>query len=302
MEITNRFKIQDKLGGATKRKFGDTFIGQDLATKKKVVIKVINKNDASIIVQQRLENEATFNFKYEGLPSHLEIVETGEQLLLIRDFIEGVTLDAYWSGLKRKHRKNFLINFLNQLIAILRHLESKGIVHCDLKPGNILITNEDELQVSLIDFGLAIRTNEIEKRKMIFPLGFAAPELLLNHLDVVGPKTDQFALGVTIWRLFSGKIPLTHPNPSILTNLQLTHPLPDHFDLPKGLHKILEKMCSKHQFSVPPNQLDRTAVSEKLNLGMNQRYDNIDDALSDIKKILSKRSFLPNNIFSVSKV
>jgi serine/threonine protein kinase len=129
-------------------------------------------------------------------------------------------------------------------------------------------------------------------------LGFAAPELLLNRLSIVNQSTDIYALGILIWRLYTGELPLTHPNPSIFTNLQLTHPLPNDSSIPKRLFPILEKMTVKHQFQLPPNKMGRNEVDELLSKAMLQRYTNLTEVLNDIQEMISKRSFLPKKIFS----
>ena len=178
------------------------------------------------------------------------------------------------------------------MTPIFEELQSEHIVHCDIKPSNILISaKKDDFDVYLIDFGLAIKRNLIDDRKILFPLGYASPELLLNHLDIVDHRSDLFALGILIWRLIVDELPLRHPNPSIYTNLQLTYPLPDHIELPKGLYPILQKMTCKYQFQLPPNKLSREEIRTSLLTGISQRYKNIKEVSIALNQLKERKSF-----------
>lgn len=249
------------------------------------------ENDPSIA--DRLRAEASFSFDFEGLPRTIAFEESASTLFLVRNYVDGIPLDAYWNTLKRKHQIPFLKEFLEKLSPLFQHLEAHDIVHCDIKPSNFLIeTASDSFRVHLLDFGLSLRRSEVEKnraRKLLFPLGYAAPELLLNQLDIVDHRTDVFALGVVIWRLLAGKLPLTHPNPSIFTNLQLTHPLPEHAHISKKLHAVLGKMAYKHSFDLPPNRMNPEEVKTLLLRAMNNRFNSIDEVIAAFEPI--RRSF-----------
>ena len=293
MEFSEKYRLEKRLGTQRKRKFGEIFLATDVQSEETVVLKAvrINPNDSTNAV--RLKAEASFTFDFEGLPKTIAFQETESNLFLVREYVDGIPLDQYWNKLKRRHRLPFLVDLLKRLHPIFEHLKKNGIVHCDIKPSNILIAkNEDYFDVNLLDFGLSIRKSETEenqKRKLLFPLGFAAPELLLNHLDIVDQQTDIFALGVLIWRLYAGNLPLVHPNPSVFTNLQLTHPLPEHSEISTKVHAILHKMAYKHQFKMPPNQMDKSEVRELLSTAMKERYDSLEEIIQAFQALERKR-------------
>jgi serine/threonine protein kinase len=292
MNISDKYRITSQLGNKQNRKFGELYLGIELATNDAIVIKAVRKNVHSQLAIARINHEANFNFDFPGLPMIKDLYQSENEVMLIRKHVAGDTLDKVFSNLRRRQRIPFLIDLLEAMLPIFEHLKSRHIVHADIKPGNILVERSEEgINVGLIDFGLAIDRSNPDKRDTLFPLGYAAPELLLNQLDLVDQTTDIYALGVTLWKLFCEKIPLIHPNPSITTNLQLTHPLPDHPALPKGVYEILLKMCSKYQFSVPPNQLPSKEVREKLKEAQNLRYRNISEVIEDLKSIKPRKLF-----------
>lgn len=289
MELSQKFKIVQRLGSQHNRKFGDVFLVADSLNRKKGVMKALKKEVGSETIFNRLLHEGTFDFDFPGLPKTIEAYNSENEYILIREYIEGVTLDKAWQNTKRRDRYDFLKDVLTQLSVILNQLKAFSIVHCDIKPSNILISPDG--QVHLIDFGMALRTDSPDSRETLFPLGYAAPELLLNRLHLVDHRTDYFALGVLIWKLYAGKLPLTHPNPSIFTNLQLTHPLPESSDVPNKIYPLLEKLSAKHRFLIPPNKMNHEDVDKGLAKGMDSRYSEINEFIHDFKSAKPFRLF-----------
>lgn len=294
MEISERYVLLKRLGAQRNRKFGEVFLAIEKLTAQQVVIKTIHSTDDNQHLMERLRAEARFTFDVQGLPKTIHYEENESEIFLVRPFQPGIPLDACWATLKRRKRLRFLCLFFEKLIPIFDHLAAAGIVHCDVKPSNILISpnKTDGFDVHLLDFGLALRQDEMDinrARKLLFPLGFAAPELLLNRLELVDQRTDIFALGIVIWKLYAEKLPLTHPNPSVFTNLQLTHPLPEHSEIPRKLQRILSKMCVKHSFNLPPNQLVYDEVNTHLINAMEQRHHSLEEVYRDLKAISKRR-------------
>jgi serine/threonine protein kinase len=281
MEVSDVYKIISPLGKNQGRKFGSLFLAEHKTTNEKAVLKAVQKSNKAAVAIERLKAESTFSFDFTGLPKILDVFESENEMIIVRNYVEADTIDNRFAKMKRRNRHAFLCDALEKLGVLLNHLHERGIYHCDIKPGNILIDTEE--QVHLIDFGLSLKNPQQAERKLLFPLGYAAPELLLNQLDLVDHRTDYFALGIAIWRMYAGKLPLTHPNPSIFTNLQLTHPLPESYEIPKKVQKVLEKMCVKHTFRLPPNKMKSIDVHPLLESAMQSRYKNYESFLSDFK-------------------
>lgn len=288
--LRDKYKIISKLSAG--RKFGVIYLGEEISSGKNVIIKSLLKSPENTTAVNQLNNEAQFDFNISGLPKIIEKIESEHEILLVKYFEEGYPLNKHWKTLKKKEQITFLISLMEKLDSLLSPLYEKEIYHLDLKPGNILInTKKDDFDVKIIDFGLAITKKEPNQRKVLFPLGYAAPELILNQLDLVDQRTDIFALGVSMYTLFTGKLPLSHPNPSIYTNLQITHPIPSSNMIRKGVFQIIEKMTFKHQFRLPPNKLEPSELKIQLQEGMNGRYAHINHIIDDLKKLNQKKSF-----------
>jgi len=251
-ELSNKYKILSKLGNQVNSKFGEVFLIENRITGAKAVMKALMRTGSNQAAQERLKHEATFSFDLPGLPATIDLIETKNEIILIKSFHPGIPLDEFWFSIAKNERKEYLLKILEGLCKIFEHLAKLNIVHCDIKPGNILVDfKSGTLVVSLIDFGLALRT-----------------------------------------RLYDGKLPLTHPNPSVFTNLQLTHPLPESDKLPKGLHNLLQKLSAKHQFKTAPNLMDNQAVLAGLKEGMDQRYSELSVFIEEFRSLPKRQKWL----------
>lgn len=281
------FTVLKKLGMQKKRKFGATYLVQRNDSSEQLVLKVVEHSGDFELAKQQLEAESKFSFIHKSLPTIVDFFSSQNESCLFLKFKEGIPLDEYFSKLKRKERIPFLKYFIKQLVPVFNELNNRSIVHCDIKPSNFLV--DGQKKIHLIDFGLALNSSEENHRKLVFPLGYASPELLLNELSLVNQQTDFYALGTMIWRLFSGKIPLTHPNPSVFTNLQLNHPLPENDSISRKLQRILEYMTCKHSFALPPNRMKREDVILLLETAKSNRPKSIEEINQMIQGLPDRR-------------
>lgn len=281
--IRDKFENLTPVGGQVKRSFSPVFKANLKDSDKQVILKWTNLSTSSPKHSFSIQNESLFNFQSDGLPSGVHSIQQDDFFIVYRDYKEGITLDEYWKTIKRKDRLNELRNIAISLFSILLKLEEMGIVHCDIKPSNILINeNGSKGRIQLIDFGLALDTKNVNERSILFPLGYAAPELLLNKLKLVDNRTDIFSIGILFWRLLTGELPLKNSNPGIYTNLQLTHPIPDHSAIPKKWHEFILKATSKPHFRTVPNYLSNDEVEHELKSAMNNRFSSFKEMIHEI--------------------
>ncbi|MDH4471869.1 MAG: protein kinase [Fluviicola sp.] len=286
---SEKYRIIQRLGKQQQRKFGEVFLVEDKITCESGTMKVVAKS-GNELRELRLRAEAGFSFDHSQLPKTLYSFETETELVVVKNHFPGVPLDVFLKSVKSKQKPAVLLRLLTQLKPIFDELNRQYIVHLDIKPSNLIINGTaKQFELYLIDFGMAMRTNQMDHRGTLFPLGYAAPELLLNRLHLADQRTDLFALGIVLWQSFTGKLPLLHPNPSITTNLQLTHPLPDHDDIPKRYLSILKRLCAKYSFGVPPNQLPSETMDAYLKEAMDQRYTSLEEVISNWKAALEKK-------------
>ena len=116
-------------------------------------------------------------------------------LCIVMEYIDGQTLDS-WLRSKPSLRQRHQI--LNEILDAIQYLHSKQIIHGDLKPGNILITNAGD-HIKLLDLGLADK-DEFAQTNLGCTKRYAAPEQISG--ENIDSRTDIFALGAIIRLLF----------------------------------------------------------------------------------------------------
>jgi len=297
--MNSSLKIIKNLGKETKkRKFGQVALVKDLSLNQYYIRKHAHLNALSPQAFQQIQNEASFSFYHPFLPKVIKIISDKTEYTILLEAKKGINLQEYWKNTTKKERLNFTKKWVAKLVVLLDYIHGKSIYHCDIKPSNLIIeqTNDSdniEFNLHLIDFGLAIQKNRVEtmQRKLIFPLGFAAPEQILNQLDLIDSTSDYFAIGISVFFLWTGQLPLTHPNPSIFTNLQIAHPLLPHPNLPHELFKWINKVCVKPTWLTSPNRMSKNTIKELLQEAMYKRYHNSTQLIDALMNIENKKMF-----------
>jgi eukaryotic-like serine/threonine-protein kinase len=129
---------------------------------------------------------------------------------LVMELLEGETLKDLWDRVRPIDCQTVLA-IAHDLLDVLSAAHDKGIVHRDIKPANVFLTDQGELKV--LDFGIArLRDGQLHTTTHASLLGtpaFMAPEQASGDLDAIGPPSDVWAVGATIFLLLSGEV--VHP-------------------------------------------------------------------------------------------
>ena len=143
---------------------------------------------------------------------------------------------------------------LLELLEALAHAHARGVIHRDLKPGNVLVAAPDEAGAGLriTDFGLAALVEDpsvpLRSRFIIGTLQYMAPEQVAGHLRDLGPWTDLYSLGCIAWRLATGTRAFESANTRELIRQQLDQPPPPflpYLPTPPGLEGWLLRLLHK---------------------------------------------------------
>ena len=124
---------------------------------------------------------------------------------IVMDFVDGVDLQ---SRLRQGPlRLGEAVQIVKDVAIAIQYAHDQGVVHCDLKPGNVLLDKHDHVFVT--DFGFAFLvagSSETTKKNIGGTAGYIAPEILLRQSQPT-PAADVYALGMLMWTLMTGKSP-----------------------------------------------------------------------------------------------
>jgi serine/threonine-protein kinase len=282
--IPNEYEKIKRLSSGNSNRFGEVFLLKRKSDGELVVLKSFEKSNQ--LGFDQLKNEAQFSFSTAGLPEVIDIQESENEFYFLKKYEEGISLNTYWSKIKKRKRLSKLKEIVSSLEILFDELEKNGIIHCDIKPENILVHEINEkTNCSIIDFGLAFYRNQPQVRKTIFQLAYSAPEIILNRLNCANPSTDVFSFCLVVYKLLSGRLPFSNSNPALQTQLQITYPIERPFLFNKKVWKVIEKGLKKHQFKKPPNKYSTSDLDEFLRENSESRYENYKEFAASFKEI-----------------
>ena len=155
------------------------------------------QNDPFYISQLRKEFEIGYLLDHPNIARYYSFEEIeGKGYCIIREWIDGTPLDNYIKSNKPKDAKKIL-ELLDNLCDGLQYLHNRQIIHGDLKPSNILITNEGE-HLKIIDFGFSDSPVYANLKIPGGTLGFSSPEQKKETDFNIGYKSDLYSLGKII--------------------------------------------------------------------------------------------------------
>lgn len=265
---TERFVIKTRLGSGG---MGEVFLAEDRALKRRVAMKAIRQEfNQRTNFRHRLlkEAERASQLDDEHIAQVYDIAEHDGRMFLIMEYVEGQTLRA---KLREPLATEEFFSIAEQALAGLATAHRHGILHCDLKPENLMITPAGLLKI--LDFGCARRVPTQETRATVTSslgtggtLAYMAPEVLLGgHPD---PRSDIFSLGVVLYEALAGQHPFRgDPAKAAGRSLQAgLGSIPG--VVPEGLEPVIARMLAREPA---------------------QRYQSCADVLADIRGLRRRR-------------
>ncbi|XP_051963224.1 serine/threonine-protein kinase D2-like isoform X2 [Xyrauchen texanus] len=189
--------------------FGVVYGGKHRKTGRDVAVKVIDKLRFPTKQESQLRNEVAIlqSLRNLGIVNLECMFETPEKVFVVMEKLHGDMLEMILSSEKGRLPERFTKFLITQILAALRHLHFKNIVHCDLKPENVLLASADPFpQVKLCDFGFARIIGEKSfRRSVVGTPAYLAPEVLLNQ--GYNRSLDMWSVGVIMYVSLSGTFP-----------------------------------------------------------------------------------------------
>lgn len=192
--------------------FGIVYGGVHRESGRDVAIKVIDKQRFPTKQEAQLKNEVGIlqHVNHPGVVNLEEMFETPERVFVVMEKMRGDMLELILSSAKGRLDERCTKFLITQILVALRDLHSRNIVHCDLKPENVLLSSVSSEcgfpQIKLCDFGFArIIEEKSFRRSVVGTPAYLAPEVLLNK--GYNRSLDMWSVGVVVYVSLSGTFP-----------------------------------------------------------------------------------------------
>ena len=224
---------------------GVVYEGHDVDLDRRVAIKIIrHPEQASRESLFAREAQLAARLRHPNIVTIYKYFKDTNPPCLIMDLIDGVPLTE--AARSRTHMQN--AELVLKIASAVEHAHSKGLIHRDLKPGNILVDREGEPKI--LDFGLARLANDRSKSSIGGAIKgtpiYMAPEQVDAPCDV-SSSADIYALGLILWELLTGVPARQHHQSDLHQIVSQDIPLPRDIDptIPDTLQRICLKACEK---------------------------------------------------------
>lgn len=262
--IARRYRVLETVGRGG---VGTVYKALDTRFNKVVAVKVLHHASNAISKEQlRLEAAALARLSHPNIVQVYEVGETQELVYLVEDYIEGPTLAQLIVDGKPLDWI-YTVELIRQVGTALAHAHRNGIIHRDVKPTNIIISNEG--RVLLLDFGLAIKPGEstlTQIGKVMGTVAYMSPEQVQG--EPVDARSDVFSLNVVFYELLTGHRPFSAD--SVIASIR----------------SVIEKT------PVPPREIQQTVprlideiVLKSLSKQPNQRFQSVKEFLSALDSV-----------------
>lgn len=245
--LDNRYQIMRTIGVGG---MAVVFQAYDLAEKRVVALKLLKEEIAGDEAQVRRfvnESRAVAMLSHPNVVKIFNISVRSQIKFIVMEYIEGITLKDYMTkkGVLSLHE---IISYSEQILHALEHAHSKGVVHRDIKPQNIMLLKNGVIKV--MDFGIAKLPNAETLTltdKAIGTVFYISPEQAEGK--AIDRRSDLYSLGVMMYEMSCGRLPFDDESPITVALKQINNaPVPPRSinpSIPRGLEQIILSAMEK---------------------------------------------------------
>lgn len=247
--LAGRYELIEKIGDGG---MAIVYKAKDRLLKRFIAVKILKPEfvqDIKFVENFRKESHAAASLSHPNIVSIYDVGQEGNINYIVMELVSGKTLnELIKEEAPMDYRK--AADIAKQVAAGLSAAHKKGIVHRDVKPHNILMTEDGIAKIT--DFGIAkavTNTTIVDSGKdnVMGSVHYFSPEQAKGAN--VDEKSDIYSLGIVLYEMLTGKVPFDGDNPVTIALMQINEPVtpPSVFNhnVPPGLERIVMKAVEK---------------------------------------------------------
>jgi beta-lactam-binding protein with PASTA domain/predicted Ser/Thr protein kinase len=246
--VGDRYRVEARIGQGG---MAEVYRGFDPVLNRTVAIKVLLPQfarDAGFVARFRREAQAAARLNQPNIVGVYDTGADGDRQFIVMEFVEGRTLAEFLAGGRRLTPMQ-AVDLTQKIAAALASAHAQGIVHRDIKPGNVMVTRDGFVKV--MDFGIARMQTDITAPQTSSVIGtptYLSPEQAQGQ--VVDARSDLYSLGCVLYELVAGRPPFTGDTPVAIAYKQVNEtPVPPSThnpDVPPRLDAVVMKCLAKN--------------------------------------------------------
>jgi len=270
--INDRYRIEKSIGRGG---MAHVFLARDVLLDRQVAIKVLfpeHAKDPNFVERFRREAQSVAGLNHPNIVSVYDWGQTRDTYFMAMEYVPGITLAEHITRNQGRITPKGAARIAAEVASALAFAHSNGVVHRDIKPGNILIARNTAIKV--VDFGIARAMDAphdaglTQEGSVMGTATYFSPEQAKG--EALDPRSDLYSLGVVLYEMVAGRPPFVAESALATAYMQVN-------EVPKRLKELVPDVPISFE----------AIVSKCLTKNAEMRYENAEQLRDDLRRFLA---------------